>query len=146
MSWICKLFKKSSTTKQGIVKTSIDEMDINELELALEINQWILDNGLEALEIDEYLLTLAKFRTNHWEKVGEKENLHFEFFGHRQPYLDNGYECVLEITNYGIYDDFESFKKSDSHNEAMLLPGLTGIAVSINKNWCCVVLGKKSNN
>jgi uncharacterized protein YkwD len=141
MIWICKWFKKRTKKKIMVVETNIEEMTISELVFCLEVNSYRRKLGLNELELNGHLLTLAKHRMAYWTTNDIKKNLHFEFFGDRKPYLENGFKLVLELANYGIVNDFESFKKSPEHNEGILIKELKYIAVSMKGNWCCVILG-----
>lgn len=135
------LFRIKKKKKPRIILRETFEMSDEETLLFDEINAYREENQLPTLVFNGYMKTLADDRTLYWKIGNIKKTLHFEFFGERQPYLDIGFEKIAENTNFGITNNLNGFKKSDSHNKTMLMDWRF-MAVSLRDRWCCVIFSK----
>lgn len=121
-----------------------------EVELFDKINKHRIANGADLLQADDSMLQLAKTRTNFWitNDYTHKDNLHENFFAHRQMYMDMGLQNISENISYGYENTiFEKWTESEGHNKNMIKKEwkYCGISVEFNhldKMVVCVVFSR----
>jgi len=135
------VMRKRDVKKIEIYPTSSFQMSRVEDELFKKVNDYREEIGLDILAFEGYMFSLARERVQYWIDNGIKNgNLHINFFGHREPYMERAKD-IAELANYGYHDDFEAFKQSSMHRNAMLLYWRF-MAVSIEDGYCCVILAR----
>ena len=142
---ICKWFK-SKKKKVILEHTNFLQWQDSEVLIFGLLNDFRWNNSIDRVSADDNMLRLASKRTSYWIEVNNTVNLHWEFLGHRKPYLDGGYERISENATYGFTNIFRAWENSDSHRDNMLgdwkYCGISVCENSQGKIYACMILGK----
>lgn len=157
--WILLLVINLLTTSCQDAETQIDfglpnataesyQWSEQEINMVYEINQYRHSLNKSLLEMHESSKVLSWQRVEFWilNDNGSTKDLHIYWAGiskqHEEQKILIG---ATELASYGMYDILGAFKKSDSHNKALLgnykYIGITIKRDSENKQYCCIVLG-----
>jgi len=121
-----------------------------EVELFVKINKHRIANGADLLYADDSMFQLANTRTNFWitNDYTHKDNLHENFFGHRQKYMDMGLQNISENISFGYENTvFEKWVESENHNKNMIKKEWVYAGISIERNHndkllVCLILAR----
>ena len=124
--------------------TSVQTLTDEENDMLVETITYVKDNTDTDLVYHGILQTYANERVQYWiDNNIRTGNLHDVCLGAQFKYTDNGYfEYIMELANFGITFDLNSFINSPTHNAELLRGDYKYIAVSMKGGYCCLVLSK----